>query len=377
MTILFIATILVAVFFAIAFTWITKKYKYLQKELDRQIEGKTLYIKQAKAHERDIERIINSMEDGFMLVDKDCNVLLYNKQSLVALRLKKLRLGHNIKHVYRAEQFIVAMNEAESRPQSVDIAKAGVVYRFNISRVSDGFVIFTKNVTSQVALAAKQKHLTANLSHALKTPLTAISGFAEILSAGLVVDEQKILDYSKKIYDQTRRLIALAEDIMRLSEIEDSLEKVSENIEIIPAINLVLEILASAVAEKNISVGIKGAGIISMHRGHFIEIMQNILDNAIKYNIFGGHIEIDIQSKTDVIITIKDTGAGIADADAPHIFDRFYRSAQTHVAGNGLGLSIAKNILALYGGKISLKPNAPNDPPGAEFSICLPKPPTA
>lgn len=213
---------------------------------------------------------------------------------------------------------------------------------------------FTKRIAEENFEKSQREELrqqfTANVSHELKTPLTSISGFAEILKAG-GTDENTTKDFASSIYDESQRMITLVNDIIKLSKLDEksiSLEK--ESISLREMCREVMNVLSVSAKNKNISINLSGDyGLINGVQPVIYEMVYNLIDNAIKYNIQDGKVEINLQSITEtnrVILTVKDTGIGIPSGEKERIFERFYRidkSRSKQNGGTGLGLSIVKH----------------------------------
>ncbi len=197
-----------------------------------------------------------------------------------------------------------------------------------------------------------RREFTANVSHELKTPLTSISGYAEIIRDGIARPED-IKRFSGKIYDESQRLITLVQDIMDLSRLEESdIEAKSEQISLYDLCKNVISRLESIARKRNITLKLKGDRCVITGVFYIIdEMVYNLCDNAIKYNKDGGKVTISIRQCIDgVELSVADTGIGISKQDIPRIFERFYRVDKSHskeIGGTGLGLSIVKHG-ALY-----------------------------
>lgn len=197
-----------------------------------------------------------------------------------------------------------------------------------------------------------RREFTANVSHELKTPLTSISGYAEIIRDGIAKPEDT-KRFAGKIYDESQRLITLVQDIIKLSRLEENdIPVKSEDIDLYKLCNSVISRLEVAAQKRDITFRLKGDHCIINGVMHIIdEMVYNLCDNAIKYNKVGGDVTISIRQCIDgVELTVTDTGIGIAQDEIPRIFERFYRVNKSHskeIGGTGLGLSIVKHG-ALY-----------------------------
>ena len=195
-----------------------------------------------------------------------------------------------------------------------------------------------------------RKQFSANVSHELKTPLTSISGFAEILKNG-GTDEKTTKDFASTIYDESQRMISLVNDIIKLSKLDEkSISMEKESLSLREVAREAIEVLSSSAKKSNISVNLTGsAGMISGVRPVIYEMVFNLIDNAIKYNKKGGSVDVDVKELPEshrVTFSVKDTGIGIPAGERERIFERFYRidkSRSKQLGGTGLGLSIVKH----------------------------------
>lgn len=204
-----------------------------------------------------------------------------------------------------------------------------------------------------------RREFTANVSHELKTPLTSISGYAEIIHDG-VVSEEDIKPFAGKIYDESQRMIALVGDILRLSELETKeLSVVWERLNVFALCADIRERLLPIASAHGVTIGITGAScFVTGVRQVIEEIAYNLCDNAIKYNRPGGVVDMAVSQRGGhVLLSVSDTGIGIPQKDLDRIFERFYRvdkSRSRQIGGTGLGLSIVKHGASLHNAKIEI-----------------------
>ena len=224
---------------------------------------------------------------------------------------------------------------------------------------------FTKRIAEENLEKSQREELrqqfTANVSHELKTPLTSISGFAEILKQG-GTDEQTTKDFAESIYDESRRMITLVNDIIKLSKLDEkSISMEKEALSLREIAREAMEVLGPVAENKKVSINISGdSGLFNGVRPVIYEMVYNLMDNAIKYNRTGGTVNIKIESLMDshkVILTIQDNGIGIPEREKERIFERFYRvdkSRSRELGGTGLGLSIVKHAAKYHNASILL-----------------------
>lgn len=217
--------------------------------------------------------------------------------------------------------------------------------------------------------ARLRQEFTANVSHELKTPLTAISGYAELIETGMA-SEEDVTRFARGIHSSANRLLTLINDIIRLSELDSGdVETPFEDINLYELADTCVEMLAMNAEKQRVSIAMSGEEChISGNRQMVEELLYNLCDNAIRYNNEGGSVEVDVRAAHDretgedkVILTVRDTGIGIPKEHQERIFERFYRvdkSRSKSGGGTGLGLAIVKHIVAKHGAGLELKSEA-------------------
>ncbi len=223
-----------------------------------------------------------------------------------------------------------------------------------------GAVILFMDVTEREQRDRLRREFSANVSHELKTPLTSISGFAELMKEGLVPPE-KIPEFSGDIYKESLRLIGLVNDIIQLSRLdENSTQFQRAPVDLYALSESVIERLESVAAKQSVALHLTGehAEILGVEQ-LLKEMIYNLLDNAIKYNVLNGSATLSIhKSGEHVVLSVSDTGIGIPYAHQPRVFERFYRVDKSHskeVGGTGLGLSIVRHAAQYHGARLELK----------------------
>lgn len=210
-----------------------------------------------------------------------------------------------------------------------------------------------------LAAAKSRQDFTANVSHELKTPLTAISGYAELIENGMV-DSKTQIKFAGDIRTNADRLVVLINDIIRLSELDHSEVGVDFSRQnLYEVAKERVELLQNSAAEKSVSLTLFGKDTyVLSNRGMLVELLDNLIQNAIRYNVPGGSVEVNVmQDGGNTVLLVKDTGIGIPDEDKERVFERFYRvdkSRSRDTGGTGLGLAIVKHIVELHGGEILL-----------------------
>ncbi|MBS5703220.1 MAG: PAS domain-containing protein [Butyricicoccus pullicaecorum] len=240
-----------------------------------------------------------------------------------------------------------------------------------------GCVLLIVDVSERYAAERSRREFTANVSHELKTPLTSISGYAEMVSLGLARPDD-VRGFAGKIHTEAGRLITLVDDIMKLSRLDESTpaELPFESVELYALTYETTERLRQAAESHQVSIELEGAPItVRGVRQMLSEAVYNLCDNAIKYNHPGGKVHVSVNASPEgARLAVSDNGIGIALADQAHVFERFYRADKSHsktVGGTGLGLAIVKHVCELHGASVKVE-SVPGQ--GASFLLTFPLP---
>ena len=216
------------------------------------------------------------------------------------------------------------------------------------------------DVTAHQQSETLRREFTANVSHELKTPLTSISGIAEMMLHGLV-KPQDIPEFATDIYHEAQRLIALVSDILRLSQLDESAPNIQHGeIDLYAIAEQVVSRMQTSASTQDVTLSLEGScAIIDGAPQVLDEMISNLVDNAIKYNRAGGHVTISIQNlDCHISLSVTDTGCGIPTEDKNRVFERFYRVDKSHsksIGGTGLGLAIVKHGAAYHHATIGLE----------------------
>lgn len=204
-----------------------------------------------------------------------------------------------------------------------------------------------------------RKEFSANVSHELKTPLTSISGYAEIMKSGLV-NQEDMIAFSERIYNEASRMITLIDDIIKISKLdEESIEVEWEEVDLLELSQEIIERLAMSAQKRNVHVELQGeTAVYHGVRQMLDEMIFNLCENAIKYNVPDGTVTIQVGNVPEGIkVVVKDTGIGIPKDQQERVFERFYRVDKSHskkTGGTGLGLSIVKHAAMYHNAQISM-----------------------
>lgn len=310
-------------------------------------------------------QITRSMNEGLVLLNQKGVILNINPAAMKLFHMDDTCIDKDFLTMERNADVNHALRGALTNGHSeVCLERDGKEYQLLIRRIeSDGSIIgavmLSFDISDQALAQRTRREFTANVSHELKTPLQSIMGSAELIENGIVKPED-LPRFVAHIHTESKRLLTLIEDIIRLSQLDEAQELPFAEVELRSMADEVADTLQTAALKKNIAVTVAGKEVrIQSVRQLIYEIVYNLCDNAIKYNKNGGSVEIDVHRQDkNAILTIKDTGIGIPIEHQERIFERFYRVDKSHSkdsGGTGLGLSIVKHAVKYLGGAIELK----------------------
>ena len=323
-------------------------------------------MNELQLRQREFTAITENMREGFLLVDCKMHVLSSNHSALEVLGGRELKPGCLLYDAECSQEIFDAVDTALSGSHAellltIDETSWQVLANPVVaSGQVAGAVVLFMDVTEREQRERLRREFSANVSHELKTPLTSISGFAELMKEGLVPPE-KIPEFSGDIYKESLRLIGLVNDIIQLSRLdENSTQFQRAPVDLYDLCAQSLERLSTVAARQSVTLALTGehAEIIGVEQ-LLKEMIYNLLDNAIKYNVPGGSVTASVRKSAGrTILSVADTGIGIPYAHQPRVFERFYRVDKSHskeVGGTGLGLSIVRHAAQYHGARLELK----------------------
>ena len=348
---------------------------YKQK---REICGQ---LEAARQQQEEFSVITENMQEGLIVIDRHTMLLSANTSAWKMFKTEKERLGESVYCLNRSEEFLkVIGNVLQGEHQDVILKLDGSDVQLIANPIfrdgtAQGAVLLLVNVTEMLERENLRREFSANVSHELKTPLTSISGYAEIIQKGFV-QKDDIPKFAGRIYEETQHLIQLVEDVIKISRLDES--EVSyewEDVDVYQISRNVVHKLEDRAKQLQVHFYISGDKLM-LHtvRTLLEEILYNLCDNGMKYNRRDGSVSIYLKEEDEkVIIVVKDTGMGIPKEDQNRVFERFYRVDKSHsreIDGTGLGLSIVKHAVNVLHGSVSLKSEAGT---GTEITVELPK----
>ncbi len=340
-------------------------------EQRKQISGQ---MSDLSAHNDTMQAVLENMGEGALLLDRKGAVITVNKSAATFFDLPKEVKGKNFLELFRDISFSGRAREALMGQRSeLTMEQAGKIVRAYFSPVSDiGAIILFMDITEKARAEDLRREFSANVSHELKTPLTTIYGNAEMLSGGMVKEADKPIFYGK-IKDEAGRVIALIEDILLISQLDEGAESEREDVELSAVAAEAIEGLTAKAGENGVAIEIDAQPtLMKANRAQMFELFYNLVDNAIKYNKPGGTVKVTIAKHAGQIeFSVSDTGIGIPKEAQSRVFERFYRvdkSRSKLTGGTGLGLAIVKHIVLAHGGEITLKSHWGK---GTTIAVCV------
>lgn len=333
-------------------------------KINKQHKQITRQMQELHRMSDEFEQITNSMNEGLVLLDDKGTTLSINAAAKKLFGVDSDVVGRNFLTVDRSADMRHAIEKAlNGKHGEFREERNGNEYQFVVNRTESegktvGVVILSFDVTETAFAERNRKEFTANVSHELKTPLQSIIGSAELLENGLVKpeDTERFVGNIKK---EASRLVALINDIIRLSQLDEDSEPATESVDLYELSKEVIEVLSVSAAKRQVNLELEGEScIIKGIRRYLYEIIYNLCDNAIRYNKENGKVIIDVSQKDgNTVLSVTDTGIGIPAEHQSRIFERFYRVDKSHskeTGGTGLGLSIVKHAVGYHDGTIKL-----------------------
>ena len=345
---------------------------------NREIQNQ---LELAKQQQEEFALITENMQEGLIVIDKYTMILSANSSAWNLFHVDRVRQGESVYCLDREEEFRHAIEQVLSGEHTELVLKlngsdiqliANPVIR---DKKTEGAVVLLVNVTEKLERESLRREFSANVSHELKTPLTSISGFAEIMQGGLVKNED-IPKFAGRIYKESQRLLQLVEDVIQISQLdEEKTSYVWEPVDVYQVCKNAFESLKEKAKRLNVHLYICGERMkMEAVRTLLEEAIYNVCDNAIKYNRNDGSVSVFLtQTAQEIQIVVKDTGVGIPKEDQDRVFERFYRVDKSHskeIGGTGLGLSIVKHAVGALKGSVILRSEEGN---GTEICMKFPK----
>ena len=336
----------------------------LLNRINRQHLEITRQMRALRQKTDEFAQITRSMREALVLLDEKGCVLSVNLAAEKLLQTDDSCVGKDFLTVERSHEVSAAIARAMAEGHSeIRCERGGRMYQFDITRIDSdgaavGAVLLAFDITEQEYAERNRREFSANVSHELKTPLQGIIGSAELIEKGMVAPED-VPRFVGHIRMEAARLMTLIADIIRLTQLDEGAEMPRERVDLREIADEAADGLRDEAVKRNITLSVEGEKVEMQGVPRLLyEIIYNLCDNAIKYNVEDGRVDILVaQSAANATVTVRDTGIGIPLEDQPRIFERFYRVDKSHSkasGGTGLGLSIVKHAVQYHHGTIEL-----------------------
>ncbi len=342
------------------------------RQQTRQIAWQT---EELEARAETLTTITDNMKEGLLLLAPSGLIVSANKSVLTLFDKQPDVVGRPFRALSRHVELGRRLEDALAGQHGELLFElGGHVWNIFFSPVPTlGALALFLDITERARAEKRRREFSANVSHELKTPLTSISGYAEMMENGMV-SPGDVAPFAGRIRSEASRLIGLIEDIIRLSELDETVEKVLEPVDILPLAEEVIADLTARAAAHDVRLSADCAAFsLTANRRMLHEMLYNLIDNGIKYNKPGGHVTLRVvREGAQAVFSVTDSGIGIPDKDRDRIFERFYRvdrSRSQKTGGTGLGLSIVKHIVAYHGGEVTVDSR---EDVGTEITVKIP-----
>ncbi|MGT2736121.1 ATP-binding protein [Streptococcus orisratti] len=318
----------------------------------KEVTEREVVIEQRQS---EFDTIISKIKEGMILLDNNCRIISINQAAQDILQTDQTCLGKDMLQIIRNLSLNNWLEKGlQGRKQEGILQLDDSHYKVMVRPIQSedkvtGLALLFFDVTEQLQAEQLRREFTANVSHELKTPLHLISGYSEMLASD-VVAQKDVPQFAEKIHSESQRMIQLVEDIIKLSHLDESEELAMEPVNLYQISEEVLESLSAKANERHINLHLLGEpAYITGNHALIHSLIYNLCDNAIIYNRDKGDVTVGITSnEDDIVLTVQDTGVGIAKDEQERIFERFYRvdkSRSKKLGGTGLGLSIVKHAV--------------------------------
>lgn len=343
----------------------------------RKLCGKIIASRKKLLRQQDrFNFILEHMAEGIVIMDLSGQIVNINRKATAIFGLSEPPLRRDIRDVISDQSILDAVEKAIQRNKvsGFDLKTvSGSIYALTLRLIREGgvdspkkalIVMNLSDVTAERSALQQRQDFFSNASHELKTPITSIQGFSELLESGIVTGE-KAMDSIRIIHREATRMNQIISDLLMISALENQAAASSMKQDVPAMVNIggligeIRESLAPQMQERNITMEISGGNFsIPIVASHMHNLFGNLMQNAVKYNVEGGKVWVRVETDGKYLyLTVKDTGIGIPAELKSRVFERFFRvdkGRSRSVGGTGLGLSIVKHIVTLYDGTIQL-----------------------
>lgn len=335
------------------------------KELHRQTDA---YLENLEEDRKMMQAVQDSISNGLIVLNSQKEILDYNVKAARIFHIEGNRRYRKISVIFHDEDWLRAISRAyhntKSQEYTMTLYDTPYMVLMTPLRLFDnenGLLIVLRDLSAQYAAEKMRREFSANVSHELKTPLTSISGFGEMIANGMYANEADVRMFGQRIYSEAQRMVTLINTILHLSKLEENDTTITwgmVNMEEI--VKYVVDIISPQAHHRGVTV-LSETEPVYVHGNHSLlsELLVNLLDNAVKYNRQNGQVSVKLSKTADnhMVLIVSDTGIGIPKDKQNRVFERFYRgesSRSKETGGTGLGLAMCKHIISRHHGTVTL-----------------------
>ena len=335
------------------------------KELHRQTDA---YLENLEEDRKMMQAVQDSISNGLIVLNSQKEILDYNVKAARIFHIEGNRRYRKISVIFHDEDWLRAISRAyhntKSQEYTMTLYDTPYMVLMTPLRLFDnenGLLIVLRDLSAQYAAEKMRREFSANVSHELKTPLTSISGFGEMIANGMYANEADVRMFGQRIYSEAQRMVTLINTILHLSKLEENDTTITWGmVNMEEVVKYVVDIISPQAHHRGVTV-LSETEPVYVHGNHSLlsELLGNLLDNAVKYNRQNGQVSVKLSKTADnhMVITVSDTGIGIPKDKQNRVFERFYRvesSRSKETGGTGLGLAMCKHIISRHHGTVTL-----------------------
>lgn len=334
-------------------------------ELHRQTDA---YLENLEEDRKMMQAVQDSISNGLIVLNSQKEILDYNVKAARIFHIEGNRRYRKISVIFHDEDWLRAISRAyhntKSQEYTMTLYDTPYMVLMTPLRLFDnenGLLIVLRDLSAQYAAEKMRREFSANVSHELKTPLTSISGFGEMIANGMYANEADVRMFGQRIYSEAQRMVTLINTILHLSKLEENDTTITWGmVNMEEVVKYVVDIISPQAHHRGVTV-LSETEPVYVHGNHSLlsELLVNLLDNAVKYNRQNGQVSVKLSKTVDnhMVLTVSDTGIGIPKDKQNRIFERFYRvesSRSKETGGTGLGLAMCKHIISRHHGTVTL-----------------------
>lgn len=361
-----------------------KELNPLIRKVEEQHDEIQNYLEDIEEERNTIRTVVDTISDGIILLNEHKEIVDYNRKIEDIFHPAEEKRYRRIASLYHDEDWLRVIGKAyrtEGRQEYTmnlfDKPYRMVMNKIELSDGETGLLIVLRDMTASYMAEKMRREFSANVSHELKTPLTSISGFAEMIANGMYQKPDDVKLFGSRIVNESQRMLTLIDTIMHLSRIEETETTITwKTVSLDSLVHYAADLIEPQAKAKGVTISVDAEPLYTYGNAALLsELVMNLLDNAVKYNNEGGSVHATLKPAGDdkLELTISDTGIGIPKDKQGRVFERFYRAEESRnksTGGSGLGLAICKHIVEKHKGILSM---TSEEGKGTTVTVILPR----